>query len=73
VCERRLDREHAANERRCLMRVQRRLFKSSFKSWDTLCEEATAFATTIGRERLINISVAGESGGWGAIFVWYWE
>ena len=55
------------------MRVQHRLFKSSFKSWDALCKEATAFATTIGRERLINISVAGESGGQGAIFVWYWE
>ena len=42
------------------MRVQHRLFKSSFKSWDTLCEEAAAFATTIGRERLINISVTRE-------------
>jgi len=35
------------------MRVQARLFKSSFKSWEDLCEEAAAFATTIGRERVI--------------------
>ncbi len=55
------------------MRVQHRLFKSSFKSWDALCEEASAFAATIGRERLINISATGESGGQGVIFVWYWE
>ena len=56
------------------MRVQHRLFASSFKSWDVLCEEAAAFATTIGRERLINISVTqGDTGGKGVIFVWYWE
>jgi hypothetical protein len=57
-----------------MVRVRHKLFKSSFKSWDALCEEATAFATTIGRERLINISVAlGDTGGQGVIFVWYWE
>ena len=56
------------------MRVQYKFFKSSFKSWDALCEEASAFATTIGREHLINISVTlGETGGQGVIFVWYWE
>jgi len=56
------------------MRVQARLFKSSFKSWEDLCEEAAAFATTIGRERLINISVTqGDTGGQGVILVWYWD
>jgi hypothetical protein len=56
------------------MRVQHKLFKSTFKSWDALCEEAAAFATTIGRERLINIAVSqADSGGQGVIFVWYWE
>ena len=56
------------------MRVQMRLFKSTFKSWEDLCEEAAAFATTIGRERLINISVTqADTGGQGVVFVWYWE
>ena len=62
------------------MKVQCRLFQSTTKSWDALIEEATEFATTRGRERLINISVsaAGGSdafgiGAKGAIFVWYWD
>jgi hypothetical protein len=56
------------------MRVQTRLFQSTFKSWEDLCEEAAAFATKIGRERLINISVTqGDTGGKGVVFVWYWE
>lgn len=56
------------------MRVQTRLFKSTLKSWEDLCKEAAAIATTIGRERLINISVTqGDTGGQGVVFVWYWE
>ena len=56
------------------MRVQVKLFKSTVKSWATLCDEAAAFASEVGRERLINISVAGaDVGGQGVIFVWYWE
>jgi hypothetical protein len=56
------------------MRVQQKLFESYSKSWESLCEEAAVFATTVGRERLINISVVqAETGGKGIIFVWYWE
>jgi hypothetical protein len=56
------------------MQVRFKLFKSSFKTWESLCEEATAFATDVGRDRLINISVSqADSGGQGVIFVWYWE
>jgi hypothetical protein len=44
------------------MSVQSRLFHSSSKSWETLCAEAAAFATEVGRERLINISVAASGG-----------
>ena len=56
------------------MRVRHRLFKGTFKSWESLCDEAAAFATSIGRERLIGISTAlGDTGGEGVIFVWYWE
>ena len=46
------------------MQVRHKLFQSSFKSWDSLCEEAAAFATGIGRDRLITISVTqAETGG----------
>ena len=56
------------------MQVRHKLFKSAFKSWDSLCEEAGTFATELGRDRLINISVTlGDAGGQGVIFVWYWE
>ena len=50
------------------------LFKATFKSWEALCEEAAAFATTVGKERLINIAVSqADGGGQDVIFVWYWE
>ena len=62
------------------MTVRHRIFESNTKSWDDLCKAATAFATEIGRERVINISVAASggtnmlgSGGNGVIVVWYWE
>jgi hypothetical protein len=45
-----------------------------------LCEEAAAFASAVGRERLINISVAASGGteflgmgGTGVVIVWYRE
>jgi hypothetical protein len=62
------------------MTVQSRQFKSSSKSWDELCAEASEFATQVGREKLINISVAASGGtdvfgigGAGVIVVWFWE
>jgi hypothetical protein len=62
------------------MTVQSRQFTSANKSWETLCAEAAAFATEVGRERLINISVAASGGtdvfglgSTGVIVVWYWE
>jgi hypothetical protein len=49
-------------------------------SWEALCAEASEFATQVGRERLINISVAASGGtdmlglgGTGVIVVWYWD
>jgi hypothetical protein len=60
--------------RGCRVSVRHRLFRGTFKSWDALCEEAAAFATTVGKERLINVSVSqGDTGHEGVIFVWYWE
>ncbi len=62
------------------MTVQFRIFESSSKSWTTLVSEASDFATEVGKERLINISVAASGGtdmlgvgGTGVIVVWYWE
>ena len=62
------------------MTVQSHQFTSSSKSWEELCAEASAFATQVGRERLINISVAASGGtdvfgigGTGVIVVWFWE
>jgi hypothetical protein len=54
------------------MSVRFKIFKSSTKSWATLCEEAAAFASEYGRDRLINMSVS-EDHGKGVIVVWYWE
>jgi len=63
------------------MKARFKLFSSAIKSWEDLCEEAAAFATEIGRDRLINISVSaaggqhffGTAGAEGVIYVWYWE
>jgi hypothetical protein len=56
------------------------VFSCQTLSWEALCAEAGAFATGVGRERLINISVASSGGtdffgvgGVGVIVVWYWE
>ena len=62
------------------MNVQHQVFESSTQSWEELCDEADQFATQVGREKLINISVAASGGtemfghgGRGLIVVWYWE
>lgn len=38
------------------MRVQHELFKSSVGSWESLCDEAAAFASRIGRGRPIDMA-----------------
>ena len=62
------------------MTARHRIFESRTKSWEDLCNDATTFATEVGRERLINISVAASGGtemfargANGVIVVWYWE
>jgi hypothetical protein len=54
------------------MRVRCRRFKGVIRSWEDLCGEAGEFASTIPRDRLINIAVTAD-GGRGVVFVWYWE
>jgi len=62
------------------MRVQCKLFSSSTREWNDLVADATEFASGVGKERLINISVSASGGtdlfgfgAQGAIFVWYWD
>ena len=53
-------------------RVRFETFKSSFKSWSDLFQEAADFAETIRRERLIGISHSVQSSE-GVVAVWYWS
>ncbi len=53
-------------------RVGFRYFRGTLASWDDLFDEAAEFATTIGRERLINISHS-EDANEGVVTVWFWE
>ena len=48
------------------------VFKSSFKSWESLFAEAATFAEGVGRENLIDISHS-EDQGKGVVTVWYWS
>lgn len=54
------------------MVVKHRIFRALLKSWDALCEEAGAFASTIQRDRLITIAHS-EDHQEGVVIVWYWE
>ena len=53
------------------MSVQTKIFKATFDSWETMCQEAGQFATSVGRERLISISHSADNSQ-GVIIVWYW-
>ena len=44
------------------MRVQYRIFESATRSWEDLCDEAAEFASEVGRDKLINLSVAASGG-----------
>ena len=52
--------------------VRCKSFRHTLATWETLFSEAAAFASRIGRERLIGISQSQ----WGAdavVAVWYWD
>jgi hypothetical protein len=53
-------------------RVLFRDFRSSFLPWSTLFAEAGAFATQVGRARLISISHSADRST-GVVTVWYWS
>jgi len=47
------------------------VFKGTFTSWEALFEEAAAFATRMGAERVISISHSCDQSQ-GVVVVWYW-
>jgi hypothetical protein len=58
-----------------MMRVKYKVFQSGTSSWESLFDEAAAFASEIGRDRLIGISHSEGRHDWvanGVVTVWYW-
>ena len=53
------------------MTVRFKMFRGTMATWDQLFAEAAAFATTLGRERLISISHSEDQQD-GVVAVWYW-
>ncbi|MBN1442203.1 MAG: hypothetical protein JXA90_05805 [Planctomycetes bacterium] len=54
------------------MRAAFRMFRGTFSTWESLFEEAAAFASTLDPGRLINISHS-EDHSDGVVTVWFWE
>ena len=54
------------------MQVKFQLFRATFSSWNTLCEQAAEFASSKGKDRVINIAMSADHSE-GVIAVWYWE
>ncbi len=54
------------------MKVTYKQFRGVLATWDDLFTQASDFATSLGRDSLINISHSA-SGADGIVTVWYWE
>jgi hypothetical protein len=54
------------------MRVVAQFFRSSFKTWEGMFEDAATFASTVPPDRLISISHS-EDHSKGVVVVWFWE
>jgi len=52
-------------------KVKFEIIHSHFGSWEGLFEQAAAFATSVGQERVISISHSADNGD-GVVTVWYW-
>lgn len=48
-----------------------KIFRSTFATWDSLCNEAAGFASTLGPENLITLSHSEDQED-GVIIVWFW-
>lgn len=53
------------------MQLRHKGFRGMWKSWEALFDEAAAFATQIGPERVISISHSGDNSE-GVVVVWFW-
>ncbi len=53
------------------MRLLTKVFRATFKSWQSLFDDATDFANSLGQERVVSISHSCDSGE-GVVVVWYW-
>jgi len=54
------------------VRVTWRVFRGTLATWDQLFDEAAAFASELGPERVISISHSADRSD-GVVTVWYWE
>ena len=53
------------------MTLQFEVFRATLSTWNRLFEDASKFATGIGKERLVTITASAD-GGNGIVAVWYW-
>ncbi len=53
-------------------RLQFRVFRGMWASWDQLFQEAADFANELGPERVVSISHSEDKDD-GVVAVWYWE
>jgi hypothetical protein len=54
------------------MHVSSKTFQSRTRSWDDLRQDAAQFASSVGRDNLITITVVLEAPK-GILTVWYWS
>ena len=54
-----------------MLRVAFQMYRGTFATWNQLFTEAAAFATRVGKDRLISISHS-EDQGKGVVTVWFW-
>jgi len=52
--------------------VKFEMFRGTLATWSHLFEQAAAFASNLGRDRLISVSHSAD-GGDGVVTVWYWD
>ena len=53
------------------MQITFKMFRGTFKSWETLFAEAADFANSIKPDRFISISHSADQSN-GVVVVWYW-
>lgn len=54
-------------------RLKFKVFKSSWDSWDKLCQQAADFATTVGKDNVVNVSHSCCGSNDGTVTIWYWQ